>query len=118
MRSSRRLRARQSIVPSESGSKAITTRSSPMTRARSSYQLRVARSAAGPPPWYFGPQPVAWARSTVKIGTSPRARAGSIRRRTLTAKLGRVKRPSQSALGWLAMRQTRFAWAVLPLRMR
>ena len=70
----------------------------------------MARSSPGPPPWYCGPQPVAWARSTVKIGTSPRARAGSIRRRTLTAKFGRVKRPSQSAFGCDAILQIRSAF--------
>ncbi len=45
----RRLLARQSTVPSESGSKAMITRASPMPAAKRSYQWRVRRSSAGPP---------------------------------------------------------------------
>jgi hypothetical protein len=88
----------------------------PIAAARSSYQARVRLSSAWPPPVYPGEQPVAWARSTVKIGTEPSARAGSIRRRTLTLKLGRVKRPSQSAFGSRAIFQIRSALPVFPAR--
>jgi hypothetical protein len=59
----------------------------------------VAASALGPPPWQFGPQEVASARSTVKSGAAPCALAASISRRALTEKFGRVKRPSQELFG-------------------
>src|SRR5262245_10233887 len=116
-RSSRRLLAWQSIVPSESGSKAITTRAPLMVRASRRYQARVRASSAGPPPVYHGPQWFASARITVKIGTALRRRARTICRRTFFRKCGRVKRPNHSARGSLAILRISSALRRLPERL-
>jgi hypothetical protein len=52
----------------------------------------------------------------VNSGTEPSATAASIRRRTFTWKLGRVKRPSHIALGSRAIFQIRSALSRCPER--